>query len=645
MNLLRRFSACGLAAVLTLVFSLSANGQTEKIGNFSFAYLSDIHLGVDSPSVVDAQACIDDINSNPDIDFVLFAGDITDFGADRELVLAKNLFDKLNKPYWIVAGNHDAKWSESGCNSFLRIFGYEHYTFKHKGIRFIGTNCGPNMRMAPALHPRDGLLFLDSLKKAIPADEPVFFVNHYPMDTSMLNYTAVLDRLKGMNTQLILNGHWHQDRAMEYEGIPGAIGRSSQNRGKDGPGYNIVTVNGNNVTFRERIAPAKITRDGKKVDIEGKTKEPWYNVRLSNGLAYRTDQKWPRPDKSMNNEYPNIKELWTIEEDYDIGCGAAYSENGGKPVVVYANTNGAVKCVSAADGSKIWEFATSGKIFSTPAISGGIVVVGSCDTYMYALDLKNGRLKWKHKCDKSVLGAPVIFGGKVYFGASDGSFRCLNLSSGALVWRYGNIKGFIEARAYVDNEQVVIGDWANTLYSLNPTTGKLQWSWSTKGSRMLSPAAVYPQKVNGKIIIVTPERYSYYIDAKNGQATWKEYGGRESLGVSPDKSLYFVKLMKDEVWAFSTQTRFPSKAWSANYGFGYEIAPTPMSCVAGKGKGGKGILFIPTDKGNIFAANVADGSLIWKHKVSFALVNCIVPIGKDRVLVTTMDGVVTMIKY
>ncbi|MBQ0053033.1 MAG: PQQ-binding-like beta-propeller repeat protein [Bacteroidales bacterium] len=634
-----------LSAAFFFAFVFGANAQTEKIGDFSFAFLSDIHLSVGSNSVNDAQACIDDINNNPDIDFVLFAGDITDFGADKELVLAKNLFDKLNKPYWIIAGNHDAKWSESGCNSFLSVFGYERYTFKHKGIRFVGTNCGPQMRMAPALHSRDGLLFLDSLAKAIPADEPVFFVNHYPMDTSMLNYTAVIDRLKNMNTQLVLNGHWHQDRAMEYEGIPGVIGRSSMNAGKDGPGYNIVTVKGNNVSFRERIAPAIILRNGKKVEIEGKTKEPWYNVRLSNGLAYRTDEKYPRPNKDMNKEFPDIKELWTLEDNYDIGCGAAYSENGGKPIVVYANTKGIVKGLDAKTGKVLWEFATQGKIFSTPAIAGGTVVVGSCDTYMYALDVKSGKLKWKYKCDKSVLGAPVIFNGKVFFGASDGSFRALNLSNGSLAWRYGKIKGFIEARPYVDNYQVVIGDWANTLYSMSTATGKLQWSWSTEGSRMLSPAAVYPVKVDNRIIIVTPERYSYYIDSKTGQAIWKEYGGRESLGVSPDRSMYFVKLMKDEVWAFSTKTKFPTRVWTANLGFGYEIAPTEMTTVSGIGKSGKGLLFVPTDKGNIFAVNIADGSLRWKHKVSFALINQILPVGKDRVLVTTMDGVVAMIKY
>ena len=634
-----------ICIVCVLAFALSAGAQTEKIGDFSFAFLSDIHLSVGSNSVNDAQACIDDINNNPDIDFVLFAGDITDFGADKELVLAKNLFDKLNKPYWIIAGNHDAKWSESGCNSFLNVFGYERYTFKHKGIRFVGTNCGPQMRMAPALHSRDGLLFLDSLAKSIPADEPVFFVNHYPMDTSMLNYTAVIDRLKNMNTQLVLNGHWHQDRAMEYEGIPGVIGRSSQNAGKDGPGYNIVTVKGNNVSFRERIAPAIILRNGKKVEVAGKTKEPWYNVRLSNGLAYRTDEKYPRPNKDMNKEFPDIKELWTLEDNYDIGCGAAYSENGGKPIVVYANTKGIVKGLDAKTGKVLWEFATQGKIFSTPAIAGGTVVVGSCDTYMYALNLKSGQLKWKYKCDKSVLGAPVIFNGKVFFGASDGSFRALNLSNGSLAWRYGKIKGFIEARPYVDNYQIVIGDWANTLYSMSTATGKLQWSWSTEGSRMLSPAAVYPVKVDNKIIIVTPERYSYYIDSKTGQTIWKEYGGRESLGVSPDKSMYFVKLMKDEVWAFSTKSKFPARVWTANLGFGYEIAPTEMTTVSGIGKSGKGLLFVPTDKGNIFAVNIADGSLKWKHKVSFALINQILPIGKDRVLVTTMDGVVAMIKY
>lgn len=629
--------------LLLLCFALvvsfaKAQPKSQPKGNpfFTFAYLSDIHIAQGAKSVEDAIVCMEDINKNKEIDFAIFAGDITEFGNDEEIALAKSIFDRLDKPYYIVAGNHDSKWSESGCNTFVKVFGYEGFEFEKGGIKFIGTNSGPNMRMAPALVPRETIVWLDSLSKAIDPAQPVVFINHYPMDTSVLNYTQVLDILKQMNTQLIMNGHWHQNRAMIYEGIPAMIGRSSQATGKEGPGYNIVKVDGSSITFSERIAVKQ--KDG-KVMGEGYTAAPWHTLRMSRGTAFDSRVEYPRSDFSANEAFPQVKEIWKVQDNTDIGAGAVLY---GK-YVVYANTSGVIYALDAASGKQIWSYKAGGKIFSTPAIEGNHVVVGCTDGLIYCLDLNSGKELWSVQCGKSVLGSPAIYKGKVYIGASDGIFRALNLKSGKEVWKYDGIKGFIEAKPFVDNEQVVIGDWANRLYSFQTGSGKLQWIWQNKGSRMLSPAAVWPVKSNGKIFFATPERANYALNAKTGEQLWRNAGGRESIGLSPDGSQYYIKVMKDWVYAFSTATG--EKVWETDCKFGYEIAPTSITAIAEGGKEGKGLLFVPTDKGNIIALNVADGSLAWKHKLSFSLINYIQPLGGNKALVSTMDGIVSLIGW
>ena len=45
-------------------------------------------------------------------------------------------------------GNHETKWSDSGCTAFGEIFGGERFDFEHKGFLFLGFNSGPLMRMA-----------------------------------------------------------------------------------------------------------------------------------------------------------------------------------------------------------------------------------------------------------------------------------------------------------------------------------------------------------------------------------------------------------------------------------------------------------------------------------------------------------------
>lgn len=628
--------------ILSTVMLLGITALAAQTSPVKFAYLSDIHLSVDSPKIDNLELCIEDINSREDIQFTMLGGDITEFGADHEIALAKSILDKFRMPYYLVAGNHDAKWSESGCNTFKKVFGYEQFEIEAGGIKFLGSNCGPNMRMAPALLPHESLVWLDSIAKATPPDQPVIFVNHFPQDTSILNYFQVINTLKQCNIQMLIGGHWHQNRILDYEGVPGILGRSPD-KGKE-IGYNVITIENGVFSVREKIV---MDKNGNKVSVEG---EPWFSLKLtdkpkykpavsSDGNPYGLPDDYPFINFSVNDKYDNVKTIWRHQDEGDIGDGAVIS---GK-YVVYANASGVVKALDAVSGRQLWSFTTDGKVFSTPAVAGNRVIIGSTDNNIYCLNLKKGKLLWKYKCDKSVLATPVIQDGIAFCGSSDHIFRAIDLKTGKLVWQYADVKGFVECKPFIDREQIVFGDWGNTLYSLDPATGALQWKWSTKGSRMLSPAAVYPVKANGKIFIVTPERKTYAIDAKTGRQVWSAPGGRESIALSVDGSRIFVKNMFSRMHAFSTEGDSANELWRKFVeGQGYEIAPTPCASTIADGRE---VIFMPTDKGNLFCLDAADGSTVWIHKVSVALINSIVVLPDRELLVSTMDGVVTKLRY
>lgn len=625
-----------------------------------FAYLTDLHISVGTPNVEDLENSVKDINSLGDIDFVIFGGDITEFGSDAEILLAKSVLDKLSCPYYILAGNHDSKWSESGCNTFAKVFGYESFDFEAGGVRFIGCNSGPNMRMAPALVPRESMVWLDSLTKAIPRGTPVIFVNHYPLTDEMLNYKDVLTFLSRTNIQLALCGHGHNNRKLTYAvpanaasvlagsqnvtssqtpfEIRAAMGRSNLRAGRAGSGYNIITIADGKITMAERM--------------NATTLSPWdtYNI-VAQKQHVEGSVAIAKQQSGTSFSSAKLKPLWIIQDNTDIGAGATYS--GG--IVYYANTAGVVKAVDAKNGNLIWSYKTGGKIFSTPAISNGKLVIGCTDGYIYCLDSKGekivniykdqnsrnvsyrGKLVWKVKAEKSVLPSPAIHKGIVYIGASDGVFRALRLNDGSEVWRYCGIKGFVEAKAYVDDEGVYIGDWRNTFYAFNPKSGALLWTWTNKKlNRMLSPAAVWPVKSHGKVFIVTPERVVYALNAADGKELWSANGGREAIGISSDGKAIYIKTMQDSVFAWSAVSDVAERVWSSFAGYGYEIAPSPITTQ-------DGLLFIPTDKGNIFALRESDGKVVWSYNFSIALINYIQPLGRHRLLVSSMDGKVGII--
>ena len=652
--------------------------QTGKKALVRFAYLADLHVSDVATNVEDLETSVKDINNLKGIDFVILAGDITEFGSDEEILLAKSIVDKLTIPYYIVAGNHDSKWSESGCNTFSKVFGYEHFNFNFNGIQFIGTNSGPNMRMAPALVPRETIVWLDSVTNALPKHIPVVFINHYPLDDAMLNYKTVIDMLKRVNTQVSMCGHGHSNRVMDFEGIPGIMGRSNL-RGNytaakpTHPGYNIVTITTDSITYAVRSNSI--------------THKPWHKQPIKKESP---PAMWGPSGKDRVDSPASA--VWVYQDDSDIGSAAAFAFN----MVFISNTAGVVKALDAADGSVKWSFKTDGKIFSSPEVceKTGLLVVGSSDNHIYCLNAKTGKLKWKVEATKSVLGSPTIHKGIVYIGASDNAFRAIELSSGHLLWVYSQIKGFIEAKPWADDQGVYIGDWANKVYAFNPADGRLLWKWTNNKGRGLSAAAVWPLKANGKLFVVTPERRSHAIDAKTGKELWSARGGRESIGLSPDGNTLYVKTMQDTVLAFSTKDFTPAAAsspaasspaatspaaanpatvatpksgpataattatkpaaaatspaasqvgkphllWASHTGYGYEIAPSPITTA-------NDLVFIPTDKGNIFVLNAADGTVAWTYRFSIALINYIRPIGNRTLLVTSMDGKVGLIKY
>jgi len=83
-----------------------------------------------------------------------------------------------------------------------------------------------------------------------------------------------------------------------------------------------------------------------------------------------------------------------------------------------ASDDNSVYSVNAATGTKIWSFKTAGKVFSSPAVSDGVVYVGSDDGSVYALNAVTGVQIWNYKTGGSVFSSPTVSNGIVYYPAA-----------------------------------------------------------------------------------------------------------------------------------------------------------------------------------------------------------------------------------
>jgi outer membrane protein assembly factor BamB len=54
-----------------------------------------------------------------------------------------------------------------------------------------------------------------------------------------------------------------------------------------------------------------------------------------------------------------------------------------------------------------WKFKTRGRVYSSPAVAGGVVFVGSTDGNLYAIDAATGAERWKFATQGRVVSSPA----------------------------------------------------------------------------------------------------------------------------------------------------------------------------------------------------------------------------------------------
>lgn len=612
-----------ILAILT-IFLLLPGGLRAQHGTFRFAQLTDLHLSGNDPNPMeDLLRSVAQINATDSIDFVLVTGDISEAGDRQTMESVKSCLDLLKAKYYITMGNHETKWSESGCTDFAAIFGGERFAFEHKGVIFLGFNSGPLMRMAYGhVVPQDLQWIKEEIEKR-GKDKPVILVTHYPMlEGDVDNWYEVTDAVRPYNIRLFVGGHYHRNKDFRYDGIPGILMRSNL-RDQDGkPGYGIYEVTEDSIlVYTQRIGEEKEKWAAFSLD------EPYYD---HNGKA----EKYP--DFSVNQEYAQVKEQWLLQTGAGIYCSPAVE---GDKVFV-GDDMGRLTAYTLKKGKQLWSYQTGKRIVGTPAAADGVVVFGSADKCIYGLNTKDGSLLWKVEAAEPVLGAVTIENGVAYIGASDHTFRAIKLHSGKVLWAYDQVKGYIETKPLIAGEKVIFGAWDNTLYALNKADGKELWKW-THGLPGIhySPAAVWPVAANGKVFISDPKRALTAIDLETGETVWRTFQSqvRETMGLSEDGSRIYSKTMNDSIVSYSTEGREPREVWASNVGFGYEHAP---SMQVEK----DGVMFGSTKEGLIFALEGTTGRVLWKHKVGNSLISTVVPLNGREVLFTSTSGEVGLLK-
>lgn len=108
----------------------------------------------------------------------------------------------------------------------------------------------------------------------------------------------------------------------------------------------------------------------------------------------------------------------------------------GQQRLLCGSHDGRLYCLNCADGSSVWTFQTSGKVYSTACVFegsaaghwGALVALASTDGTVWILDAQDGRVLASHALPGELFSSPVVWERSLVIGCRNDYVYCLNLA-------------------------------------------------------------------------------------------------------------------------------------------------------------------------------------------------------------------------
>ena len=294
------------------------------------------------------------------------------------------------------------------------------------------------------------------------------------------------------------------------------------------------------------------------------------------------------------------------------------------------------------DSSRLWSFSTGGWVVTAPAVSEGMVYIGSDDQSLYALDAETGALRWSFLTGDVIRSTPAVHNGTVLFGSNDNHVYAVDAATGTEMWRH-DTGDWVQYTPVVNDEKVYLGAYSDgdrRVHALDATTGVVVWT----AERPFPIGAQHTPTAIGNRVYAQGSEYGqfYALDAATGQVAWQaEVGGYvESAPTFIDGVVYLTVANRayafnegtgEVIWEVNTE-EFPARDFPALVVDGvYYLAPSSNVYALDAATGDElwsyeasmlstapvvedGVLYGASgDAGTVFALDAATGQEIWKE--------------------------------
>jgi predicted MPP superfamily phosphohydrolase len=209
---LLRWSAGSLLAAGLWPGRLRSEGAADS-SDFCFIAVNDMHY-LDQRCGPWLEGAVRQMKAHPEkIEFCLLAGDLAENGRAEQLAPVRDLLKGLQKPTYVVVGNHDYL-TQDDRNPYEELFPERiNYHFEHRGWRFMGLDSSEGQKAKATSVQTATLQWLDETLPKLDKKQPTVLFTHFPMGPLVparpKNAEEVLARFKEYNLQAVYCGHFH----------------------------------------------------------------------------------------------------------------------------------------------------------------------------------------------------------------------------------------------------------------------------------------------------------------------------------------------------------------------------------------------------------------------------------------------------
>lgn len=186
-------------------------------------------------------------------------------------------------------------------------------------------------------------------------------------------------------------------------------------------------------------------------------------------------------------------------------------------IVLVPSADNNLYALDLSTGNPVWTqpFSTDEALWSAPLVEEDVIYLASLDHRVYAIDLRTGREIWRTEpLNGAIADTPTLGGDLILVGTFNSQLVAVNIERGDIAWTF-DTSGWVWGSPAVAEDLAFFGDYLGLAYAVDITNGQEVWRATLDG-----PVTTTPAHEEGVVFFVTEAGTVYAFETDSGKPFW-----------------------------------------------------------------------------------------------------------------------------